>query len=558
MLYCLPCFYYPFISQGRVSMKKKKSAYLKNTLVPCLALASAIGVITGGAIFLFQLVSSEVIHLSEKIYALVRADARYLPLLILCAAALGLLAALILTKAKECRGGGIPTAVASMRGLVPLRWVQSVFVLFFSSMLTFLGGVPLGNEGPSVLMGTAIGKGTSETTGKRHLAWERYCMTGGASAGFALATGAPVCGVLFALEEAHRRFSVSLLVFSSVSVFVGSLTQSALCRITGITPHVFRFATTAALPLRYLFLPLIIGLACGGFAVLITRLYSAFKALQKKKYIPLGFIPKLVTVFAVTALLGFFSQSFIGTGQSLIESLQAGEGIWYMLLLALLVRAILMTFANGEGVSGGVFVPTLAFGALIAALLFRSAFFIGLIPAEYGGLMIAVGMAAFLAASARIPMTALVFSLEMLGGFHNTLSVGIAVTAAFMIVEFSGKVSFTDTIIESKTAATHEGRVPLIINAFVTVGKDSFADGKELRDLLLPPTSAVLSIEMQRPVGGLHSASEICAGDVLHLHYCTYDPEHTMEFIEALFGPQVKNEKDNSHLGSETHIVPED
>ncbi len=539
-------------------MKKEKSVYLKNTLLPCLALASAIGAISGGAIFLFQLASSAVIRLSEQLYNLVRADARLLPLLILSASALGLIAALILSKAKECRGGGIPTAVASMRDLVPLRWVQSVFVLFLSSMLTFLGGVPLGNEGPSVLMGTAIGKGTSETTGKRHRAWERYCMTGGASAGFALATGAPVCGVLFALEEAHRRFSVSLLVFSSVSVFVGTLTQSALCRITGIAPHIFLFSPAPALPLRYLFLPLLIGLVCGVLAVLFTKLYSAFKLLQKKKYTRLGFIPRLVIIFAATALLGFFSADFIGSGYSLIEALQRGEGIWYMLLLALAVRAILMTCANGEGVSGGVFVPTLAFGALIAALLFRFFSHIGFAPAEYETLMIAVGMAAFLAASARIPMTALVFSIEILGSFQNALSIGIAVTAAFMVVEFSGKVSFTDAIIESKTAAIHEGRVPLIINAFVTVRKDSFAEGKELRDLLLPPTCAVLSIEMKEPAATLHSAAEICAGDILHLHYRTYNQKDTMESIEALFGPQTQNAKDNSHLGSDTHIVPED
>lgn len=539
-------------------MKEVKQKYLKNTLFPCLALASAIGALTGIAILLFRLAATAVIGLSERIFAFVRADARYLPLLLLGAAVLGLAAALILTAAKDARGGGIPTAVAAIRGLFQLKWMQGIFALFASSMMTFLGGVPLGNEGPSVLLGTSIGKGTAGCAGEKHRAWERYSMTGGASAGFALATGAPICGVLFALEEAHRRFSVSLLVFSSISVFVGTLTQQLLCRLSGVTLHGFHFKELPALPLRYLYLPLAIGLACGLCAVLFTRAYGLFKAKQKKGGLCLPFISKIVIIFVFTALLGFFSADFIGSGHSLIEKLLEGGGIWYMLLLALLVRAFLMVAANGEGVSGGVFVPTLAFGALIAALLSRGAIALGIAPAAYTSLYIAVGMAAFLAASARTPMTALVFSMEVLAGVQNALPIGIAVTAAFMVIEFSGKVSFADTIIEAKAHATHEGRVPLIINAYVTVQENSFAAGKELRDLLLPPTCAVLSIEMKNPAATLHSAAEISVGDVLHLHYRTYNAKESIRSLEAIFGKQPKNDKDNIHFGSESHVVPDE
>ncbi len=529
-----------------------KNKHLKNTLLPCLAFASVIGILTGGAIFIFRMAATAVIDVSERIYAFVRADARYLPLLLLGAAALGLISAGILLLAKDCRGGGIPTAVASIRGLVPLKWVQGIFALFFASLVTFLGGVPLGNEGPSVLMGASIGKGAASASGKKHRAWERYCMTGGASAGFALATGAPVSGIIFALEEGHRRFSVSLLVFSSISVCVGTFTEEALCRLFGCHLHNFRFAVLDPLPLRYLYLPLLIGIACGFCAVLFTKLYSIFKAIQKKKRFRPGFAPMIVIVFCTTALLGFFSADFIGSGHSLIEKLQSGRGVWYVLLVALAVRAILMIAANSEGVTGGVFVPTLAFGALIASLLSRAAIGIGAAPHEYEALFIAAGMTAFLAASARTPMTALVFALEALAGLQNTLALGIAVTAAFMVVEFSGKVSFADTIIEAKAHAAHEGRVPLIINAFVTVKEDSFADGKELRDLLLPPTCAVLSIDMKNP-----AASEICAGDVLHLHYSTYHAKETIASLEAIFGPQPQNERDRIHFGSESHVVPE-
>ena len=537
-------------------MKKASTKYLKNTLFPCLAFASAIGILTGGAIFIFRIVTSAVIDFSERIYSFVRADARYLLPLVLGAALLGLISALILKKARDCRGGGIPTAVASMRGLVPLKWVQGIFALFFASLITFLGGVPLGNEGPSVLMGASIGKGTAEIAGKKHRAWERYSMTGGAAAGFALATNAPICGVIFALEEAHRRFSVSLLIFSSISVSVGTLTEEALCRIFSVHLHSFRFDFLPAIPLRYLYLPLIIGITCGFCAVLFTKMYDLFKRTQKKNRFRIRFIYKIMIIFSVTALIGYLSADFIGSGHSLIEKLAKGDGIWYMLLLALAVRASLMIAANAEGVSGGVFVPTLAFGALIGALLGRGAIALGIAPARYATLFIAIGMTAFLAASSRIPMTALVFAVEVLAGVQNSLALAIAVTAAFMVVEFSGKVSFADKIIEAKAHAAHEDRVSLIINAYVTVQENSFAEGKELRDLLLPPTCAVLSIEMKNPDATLHSAAELCAGDILHLHYSTYNAKESIRSLEAVFGPQPRNEKDRIHFGSESHVVP--
>ena len=72
--------------------------------------------------------------------------------------------------------------------------------LFFGSVTSFLIGVPLGNEGPSVLMGTAVGKGCTDTLAKKHPAWSRYSMTGGACAGFAVATGAPISGILDAYK----------------------------------------------------------------------------------------------------------------------------------------------------------------------------------------------------------------------------------------------------------------------------------------------------------------------------------------------------------------------
>jgi hypothetical protein len=54
------------------------------------------------------------------------------------------------------------------------------------------------------------------------------------------------------------------------------------------------------------------------------------------------------------------------------------------------------------------------------------------------------------------------------------------------------------------------------------------------------------------------STPEISAGDVLHLHYSTYRAKETLASLEAIFGPQAQNERDNIHFGSDSHVVPVD
>ena len=264
-----------------------------------------VGILTGALIFIFKLSASAVMKYSGVIYSFVRENPIYLPLLIIGAALVGGMSALILKFAKECRGGGIPTAVASIRGLIPLKWIQGVFVLFFSALLTYFVGVPLGNEGPSVQMGAAIGEGSSRISRKNKLAFKRYLMTGGASAGFAIATGAPLAGIMFALEEAHRRFSVALLMVASVAVISGAVTHRYLCFFFGIDTTFFDLSISETLPAKYLWAAIIIGAACGICSLLFTRLYRLVNKLSKRKGAKLPFAVKIVIIFAVTAVFGF-------------------------------------------------------------------------------------------------------------------------------------------------------------------------------------------------------------------------------------------------------------
>ena len=539
-------------------MKSFKNTQKRSKLIPYILFPMAVGVLSGILIFLFKIASADVMHRSEQIYAFVRQNPAYLPLLIPGAAAVGAVSALILKYARECRGGGIPTAVASIRGLIPLKWIQGIFVLFGSALLTYLAGVPLGNEGPSVQMGTAVGKGSARLTGKNKEAWERYLMTGGACSGFAIATGAPLSGILFALEEAHRRFSVTLFTVASISVLTGTVTHRYLSFFFNVDTTFFDLEIAQVLPMKYLWAAIIVGASCGFCSLLFTKMYRIAGKRSGASDEKRGFVLRFVIIFAITALLGFLSANFVGSGHSLIEAILHRKTIWYAILLAFFVRAVLMIFSNCEGVSGGIFVPTLTFGAMIASLLSDGLIALGLIDGQYGTILIVVGMASFLAASSRTPITAIVFAAEALCLAANIIPVVFGVVVAYLIVEISGKSAFADTVIARRAQEARQGKTSMIVDACMTVQRDSFADGMEIREILWPPSCTVLSIDRQQSRATHHGGQEVCEGDILHLHYQTYTPEETKRTLISILGDQPEDPLAETHEGSNEHMVPSD
>lgn len=514
-------------------------AYIKNILLPCLIFSSVAGILTGLFVFAFKLATNRVTAWSSAIYSFVRNDPRFLPLLIGGAALAGLLAALLLYRTPHSRGGGIPTSIALLRGHMRFRWLKNLLVLFPSAMLTYLCGIPLGTEGPCVQMGTAVGCGTSRLFARNNRAWDRYIMTGGACAGFAAATGAPLTGIFFAFEEAHRRFSPMIFMTAAMSAVTGSVTMELLCDAAGISPALFGFSLDVTLPLTYLWVALVVGIVCGLCAVCLTRAFHGISRgisrVMSRLPRRLPFAVRLSAVFIITAVMGFVSADLLGSGHDLIDTVMDGRGVWYLLILYLGVRALWMIIANQVGATGGLFVPFLAFGAILGGLCGNAMIALGWLPEAYAAVPVVVGMAAFLAASSRTPITAITFAIEALSGLSNILPVAVGVTLAYLVIETAGIEDFNHAVIDGKIRAENEGRTAVVVDAAMTVRGGAFIVGKEIRDILWPPTCTVVSV--QKADTSAHTPG-IAVGDTLTLHYLTYDPDDTLRLLEAIVGRQ--------------------
>ena len=114
----------------------------------------------------------------------------------------------------------------------------------------------------------------------------------------------------------------------------------------------------------------------------------------------------------------------------------------------------------------------------------------------------------------------------------------IATTAALMSVEASGLEDLTDKIIDAKLHRIAKGKTPIDVEAPLTVGKNSFVIGKELRDVLWPNSCVVVAFNR---ADSSKKHGVISEGDVITVRYVTYDPATTANELYDLVGEQSKD-----------------
>ena len=106
---------------------------------------------------------------------------------------------------------------------------------------------------------------------------------------------------------------------------------------------------------------------------------------------------------------GLIAPRALGVGYDVIHDLLDGRLLGAMLVALLLVKAVIWAIGLGSGTSGGLVAPLLLMGSALGALG-ASVF-----PAADPGLWATIGMAALMGGTMQIPITAIVFALELTG-----------------------------------------------------------------------------------------------------------------------------------------------
>ncbi len=522
-------------------MKRHFSSYLVNLLFPVLLFGGVTGVLTAVAVTGFRYAANFVIAISDTVYTHLRDKPILILLSIVVIFAAAFLFSRIYRKAPYLSGGGIPAVIGILRGVLSFNWWKNLIGTVFLSLFSFFLAVPLGNEGPSVMIGTAIGKAAVTPVSGKHGAWSRYAMTGGACSGFAVATGAPMSGILFAVEEAHQKISPMIISCASVSVLFSLLTTQILSDLFGIKTNLFPSFSLPALSVQQVWIPLAVGIAVGLFAVFFLVCFRFLERFFVQAFRKISSFWKIAFVLLLTLMFGMISAHFVSTGHNLMHLLFENRLPIFFLILLILVRMILTLSANVNGITGGMFVPLLAIGATVGALLFELMSRLSWLREEYMTLVIVLSITACVAGMMKMPLTSILFAVEALGCFHNLLSVILVAAVSYLITELFRCKSINDMALENRKERETNDSEGNSREVILTVQANSFAVGKQIRDILWPSNCFVLSLQ-HNPENGFHvdghGGKEIFEGDVLHIRFLCDSSRSAQDELIAIVGEQ--------------------
>ncbi len=505
--------------------------------LPCILYGAASGAVTGGIIFLFKLLASRAESLSRVFYSFAKSDAKIMVVAFIALGILSSAAYFVHKKVPESKGGGIPRSEGILRGVLSFRPLKTLFATVIGSTVSFFSGLGLGSEGPSVLIGTCLGK-LSLFGKKKNTVWSRYVMTGGAGAGFAAATGAPLSAILFTLEEIHRRFTPLLVVSVCSAVVSSSCVVELLSDAYGISSSLFDIGALPDFSLSQIGYLLILGVVVAVFVALFDLSSEILNKVSKER-MPSAL--KLLVIFLASGILAMYLDDAVYSGHHVIEHIIHHNHTLIFLVLILILRLSLLLLTVNAGATGGIFIPSLAIGALISAITAEVLVYVGL-PAELYDSVVLLGMAAFIGGVMRSPIMATVLFIELTGQFSSLLFVVTVVFVTYLITELFNKTGFYDSVIEKMQSSQNKGKSQQVKSFRLKVSPHSFAVNQTVRDVMWPSSAVVVSIQREgHELQNMDSVgdAEMLEGDIVNLRVKFFDEEEITKELSALVGEIV-------------------
>jgi H+/Cl- antiporter ClcA len=386
-----------------------------------------IGLLAGFMACLFRLGIDYGTNFAVFMYAFLKENPIYIFPWVVLALFSGFLIYRVIKWEPSSSGSGVPQVKGNVMFGFRFNAPKVLMARFSGGFLGGLFGLSVGREGPSVHIGAATAKVTSDHMGGDELE-KRLLITSGAAAGLAAAFSAPISGMVFALEEIQHSFSKYVFLAG----IAGSLAASLIAvYIFGLTP-ILDFMDVPDLAINDYWWLIPCGMLAGVLGWTMNYSYIKMRALYGR--LPGWLAPGVVILIALP--IGIYFPETLGSGEGLVGIAEKAEIGIAMILTLLIVKLFFSTSSFGCGAPGGIFMPILAVGALGGAAVGIVMTKIGM-PNELVCNCAIYCMAGTLASSLRAPVTSIVLVTEMTGTLTHLLPVAICVFIAYVI---SGRV----------------------------------------------------------------------------------------------------------------------
>lgn len=390
---------------------KNQASAVPTGLVRLALIAALSGALTGivGAVFRLALIEADTLRDVVITWAGQWPAFGWLAPVALAAVLAAVVQWMVQRYAPLAAGSGAPHVAAVMEGKAAPAPLAILPVTFFGGILAIGSGLAVGREGITGKMGASIGALLASWA---NLDADRVNAIQGASfgAGLGVAFNAPLSGLAYVFEGLTRRFTTDLMVAALAS------SAAALLVMRTLMGNAVEFQAGQIAPPSTATVA-----ACLALGVLIGALGAAYNwatVFWLNSVAAFDRVPEAMraaVIGGVVGLVAWFEPSVVGDGNPIVRSVLANQLSISLLALVLVSRWLLGPFSYAAGSPGGLFAPTLVVGAVTGS------FFAGLINLAVPALGLdpvtcaIVGMAAFVAAVIRTPLTGIAMVLGTTG-----------------------------------------------------------------------------------------------------------------------------------------------
>ena len=323
----------------------------------------------------------------------------------------------------KIRGHGIPEAIEAIL-LNRARVDPKIAILKpISAAIAIGSGGPFGAEGPIIMTGGALGSLVAQWI-RLTDAERTTLLVAGAAAGMSATFATPLAAILLAVELLLFEWRPRSLVPVAIASATAGMLRVSLLGAGPLFPmpvignlHRVQFSLGA------LFLGALVGLIAAG----LSRMMYAFEDLFEHLHVHWMWWPAIGGLGIGVG--GLFFPRGLGVGYDNIAELLHGNAPLALIMGILIAKSLMWAFSLGSGTSGGVLAPLLMIGGAVGAL----AGHLTHASLEAQAFWALIGMGSMLAGSLGVPLTAILFSLEVTHCLPALLPLTVGCISAYLV-----------------------------------------------------------------------------------------------------------------------------
>ena len=490
-----------------------------------------VGIFAGLMVCLYRFLLYGSEHVLREYLSIIHGNVLYIFLFFIALTIMGLMVDWLTKWEVDSAGSGIPQVYAEIKGHMEANWAKVLFSKIVAGVLTALGGLSLGPEGPSVQIGGMAGKGVAKLF-KGSKTDELRLILVGSAVGITAAFNAPLAGVIFVLEEINHGFDKTLVFIALVSAIVSDFISKVIFgQSTALTFPIIN------IPLGYYWLLIVLGVLIG----LLGYVYNV-GMIKSSDFVSNLKIPswlKFVLVFLVSGVVALTIPEISDGGHFMMDMLDIAVPSLGVLVLLLVLKYLFSMFSFSSGAPGGIFLPILVLGAYIGAVF-------GAVVVPAFGFeqvliykFVVISMAGFFAATVRSPITGVVLIAEMCGSTESLIAMIIVSLIAYVVPTLIGNEPIYESLYDRLLLAKNREFVKKpskhVLSEYVVPLDCNYINFK-IKDIPFPKNAIVVSVirngKYVIPTEDFH----IKYSDQINILTDVNDYPYVRQEIEELFG----------------------